>query len=438
MYSLMVGCGETYVAAFALSLGKSEVVAGLITTLPILVGALLQIVTPHGVRWLRSNQRWVLLCASVQSASLIPLAIAAVVGAIPVWALFASVSLYWACNLGAAPPWNTWMTMIIPARIRARYFGRRSRLCQLATLAGILLGGGVLALADRGTFTWLALPTAFVALFALASLSRGISTFFLAAQSEPAVDVRQHRRVPTRELVARARHGPDMRLLGYMLAVQVAVQISAAYFTPYMLGELQFSKAQYMGLISVSFLAKSIALPFLGAFAHRFGARRLLWIGGIGIVPLAGLWMSTTDVRVLIGVQIVSGSMWACYELATFLLMLETIREDERTSVLTTFNVGNAFAIAGGSLVGGAMLGAWEASSAGYMLIFGVSTALRLASLLLLRRVTTDVRRPTVLATAPMAVRTNVGSMDRPMVAAIEEAADEDDAGASASQEAVR
>lgn len=423
MYSVMVGCGETYVAAFTLALGKSEVVAGLVTTLPILVGALLQLVTPRGVRRLGSNQRWVLLCASAQACSLVPLAVAAWLGAIPTWALFAAASLYWACNLSAAPPWNTWMTTIIPMRLRARYFGRRSRLCQLATLAGILIGGGVLAFAERDADDAVALPMAFAALFGVAALSRGVSTGFLASQSEPDRNVHDHRRVSPRELVARARHGPDVRLLSYMLAVQVAVQISAAFFTPYMLGELGYSKAVYMGLISASFLTKSVALPFLGAFAHRFGARKLLRIGGIGIVPLAALWMSTSDPRLLLGVQLLSGTMWGCYELATFLLMLETIREDERTSVLTTFNLGNAVAIASGSLLGGTLLAAWDQSAHGYMVIFGLSSGLRLLSLLFLVRVTGDVRRPTELPTMPLAVRTNVGSMDRPMLSVLEESA---------------
>ncbi len=414
-YSFMVGVGETYVAAFALAVGLGEVVAGLVTTLPILAGSLLQLVTPRGVAWLGSNRRWVILCATVQSMSFLPLIVGAIVGSVPVWVLFLAVSLYWACNLGAGPAWNTWMTQIIPRPIRAKYFGWRTRPCQMGTLAGLALGGGVLAYAELGSW----LPLSFAILFGLAALSRAISTLFLTAQSEPPRAIVEHRRVPPGELLGRARHGPDMRLLSYMLTTQIAVQISAAYFTPYMLKELDFSKLEYMGLISISFLAKSAAAPIMGSIAHRYGARRVLWIGGVGIVPLAALWMTTTSFSMLIAVQVLSGTMWAAYELATFLLMLETIREEERTSVLTTFNVANASAIAGGSLIGGAMLGAWEQSAAGYMLIFGVSSFLRLGSLLMLRRVTSDSAHPVPIIAGTMAVRPNVGSMDRPILGSI-------------------
>jgi MFS family permease len=418
LYSIMVGVGETYVAAFALAIGMGEVISGLITTLPLLMGALLQLATPWGVRVLGSQRRWVLLCASLQSVSLIPLAIGAIVGTLPVWVLFLVVSLYWACNMAAAPAWNTWMTMIIPSRLRANYFGRRSRLCQLGTLGGILAGGGVLAVAEPSG----GLPAVFALLFGAAALARGWSTTFLARQSEPALALmRAHRHVGARELLSRVRHGPDARLLAYMLAVQVSVHLSGAYFNPYMLVELDFSKATYTMLLSASFLAKSVALPFLGRFAHRYGARRLLRLGGVGIVPLAFAWMLTDDPRILVGVQIFAGVVWGCYELATFLLMLETIREEERTSVLTTFNVANAAAIGGGSLAGGALLGFWGAGSNGYMVLFGLSTLLRLGSLTLLARVTTESRHPAPLATAPMAVRSNSGTMEQPALTSIDE-----------------
>jgi MFS family permease len=414
----MVGVGETYVAAFALAMGMGAVVSGLVTTLPLVVGALLQLATPRGVKALGSHRRWVVLCASLQAISLVPLAIAALVGAMPVWALFAAVSLYWACNMAAGPAWNTWMTMIIPARIRAHYFGTRSRLCQLGTLGGILAGGAIMTIAEpRG-----GLPAMFVLLFGAAAMARGWSTWFLVRQSEPVQEVaRAHRRVGPIELIGRARHGPDGRLLVYMLAVQLSVHVSGAYFTPYMLSELEFSKATYTMLLSASFLAKSIALPFLGVFAQRFGARRLLRIGGIGIVPLALCWILTDCPWVLLAVQVFAGVAWACYELATFLLMLETIREDERTSVLTTYNVGNAASTAGGSLLGGAMLSAWNQSPTGYMLLFGVSTIMRLASLLLLARVTADARRPAPLATSPVAVRSNSGTLEQPSLSSIDE-----------------
>ena len=56
----MVGCGETYIAAFALAIGMSQITAGLIGTVPLLAGVALQLIGPTGARWCRSYRRWVL------------------------------------------------------------------------------------------------------------------------------------------------------------------------------------------------------------------------------------------------------------------------------------------------------------------------------------------------------------------------------------------
>src|SRR5215510_3075952 len=53
-YSVMVGIGETYFAAFALALGTGETFAGLVATLPMLAGAALQLATPFCLKHARS------------------------------------------------------------------------------------------------------------------------------------------------------------------------------------------------------------------------------------------------------------------------------------------------------------------------------------------------------------------------------------------------
>src|SRR5262249_54123491 len=58
-FSVMVGTGETYFPAFVLAMGMGEIAAGLVASIPILVGAILQMVSPAAVVKLGSNRRWV-------------------------------------------------------------------------------------------------------------------------------------------------------------------------------------------------------------------------------------------------------------------------------------------------------------------------------------------------------------------------------------------
>src|SRR5262245_39754045 len=127
-YSVMVGIGETYFAAFALALGSGETVAGLIATLPMLAGASLQLATPWFLQRARSFKKWVVVCASLQAAALFFMPIAAWFSgkAAAAW-VFVAASMYWAASQATGPAWNTWIEEIVPRRLRARFFACRAR-----------------------------------------------------------------------------------------------------------------------------------------------------------------------------------------------------------------------------------------------------------------------------------------------------------------------
>lgn len=382
-HSVMVGMGESYLPAFVLAMGMGQVAAGLIATIPLLAGAVLQLISPVAVRALGSHRRWVVICASVQAASFLPLAVGAVVGSLAVVPAFAFAAVYWAAGLGTSTAWSTWVATLVPARMRARYFSRRTRLNQIATLAGFVVAGFSLqwgASAGR-------VLVVFAMLFVLACVCRAVSTTLLASQSEPQPLPNGHRAIPPAEFVRRFRASGDGRLLVYLLSVQAAAQIAGPYFTPYMLRSLEFSYVSYVALISVSYVGKAVALPALGRVAVRWGTRKLLWLGGVGIVPISALWLISNSFAFLVFVQLAAGVAWAAYELAMFLLLIESIPAQERTGMLTNFNFANALATVGGSLVGGALLFGLGKQPETYLLIFAISSVARAGTLALLWRV---------------------------------------------------
>src|SRR5258705_11555452 len=99
----MVGLGETYIPAFALALGFGSVTAGLVTSVPLLAGALLQTLAPLGVRRFGSHRRWVVACVSLQASCYLPLAAAAMAGHASAVVLFGVASVYWGASLAAGP-----------------------------------------------------------------------------------------------------------------------------------------------------------------------------------------------------------------------------------------------------------------------------------------------------------------------------------------------
>lgn len=420
----MVGLGETNFPLFALALGKTQATAGLVATVPQLAGALLQLCAPWGVERIGSPRRWIMLCATIQFLSFGPMVVAAMLGAMPTWMLFAVASLYWAVNLGAAPAWNTWIGALFPRRIRSHYFGWRSRVYQSAILGALIVGGLVLALGDSGRAHSLlgadvapgfGIMASFAVVFALAGLSRLWSVWFLKHQSEaPRLDVSQHKRIHPWEFLKRLRAGPDGRVLGAMVLMTMSVQVAQPFFVPYMSRQLGFTDSAVLAMIAASFAAKSISAPFWGAYARRHGARRLFTLGAIGIVPLSLLWMASGSFWYLLALQGLTGALFGAFELGFFFLSLEAIRDEERTSMLAIYLVLNSFAAAAGSLIGKAMLEAVPTAMTAYMAIFAISAFLRLLSLGSVRRITVDVAAPASIATVPLALRPSAGSIEAP------------------------
>lgn len=388
LYSVMLGIGESYFALFVLAAGHGKVAAGLVTTVPFLLGALLGLASPRAVRVLRTHKRWIVTCAAVQTLSFVPLAVMGATGHVWLPGVYLAATVYWGSGMAAGSAWNTWIGVLVPRRIRARYFGSRARLCHGGTMLGLVVGGLILESASSGGTRWFGL------LFGIAAVCRAISTAYLALQTETGPVPEHHRQVGPRELIKRSRYGRDGRFLLYMMFMQVGVQVAQPYLVPFIRDGMKCSYVDYLLLIAASFGAKAMFQPLWGRFAHRHGALKLLWIGGIGLVPLSGLWMlpiwadgipATAAFWYLMATQVVSGALWAAYEQAVLLMMFDAIREEERTSLWATFNLGNSAAMVGGSLVGAWLLG--ESRDLGaYTGAFLLSVALRLATVIFLMR----------------------------------------------------
>ncbi len=68
----MVGIGETFLPAFVLAMGASEVHAGLIATLPFLIGSALQLLVPRALFRVGSYRVWVTTLCVLQSLGFVP------------------------------------------------------------------------------------------------------------------------------------------------------------------------------------------------------------------------------------------------------------------------------------------------------------------------------------------------------------------------------
>jgi MFS family permease len=376
---------------------------------PLVAGGILQLSTPFGVRWIGSHRRWAVLCATIQALAFLPLIAAAIVGKIPGAIVFLIATLYWASGMAIGPVWNVWVERLIPTAVRTQFFARRTSATNLGVLAGLLAGGLVLHRTHAGMHPLYG----FAFLFAIASMARITSATLLRTQNEPdLLPMLQE----TREVLGMMRRfprGSGGALLTYMLV------LTSPYFTAFMLRQLELSYAAYMSLLITALAAKVVTLPLFGRLAHLFGLRRLLPSAWFGIALVPALWLVSDSFAYLVGLQILAGAAWAAHEYTTFLLLFEVIGAERRGTLLTAYNLGNAIASAGGSLLGGFMFDAFGGGMTGYYILFGASSIGRASCLVFMLRVI-GARLPTLpVAFRTIAVRPSIGVVIRPILATL-------------------
>ena len=396
-YCVMVGVGQEYFVAFALALGMGEVAAGLVATLPVFVGSTLQLAAPFVIARVGSLRRSMVIFSTLQACSFLPLLVGALVGAMPPALVYLSVAGYSVINLSQGPAWSTWITTLMPREIRPRYFASRSRWIQMGVLIGLVTGGLLLGFDKSGAARSPA--AAFAPLFAIAFAVRLASSRLLAVHSEPVRMPGGFRHVGPAELLRRVRRGMDVGVLGYLLLNNLAWQIALPFFTPYVLEHRGFGYAEFMTLTCAVVLGKMLAAPTVGRLAHRYGARRILWIGAIGSLAVAPLWAACASYPALLAVQFAAGPVFVCFDVGAMLVQYDTIPEHERASLFATFTAFNGLAGFVGSAVGGLLLGPVAAEwlggvgIGGYTLVFCAAALGRLLVLPLLGRIK-EVREP--------------------------------------------
>jgi MFS family permease len=267
-HAAMLGFGEAYFPAFAVALGAAPLQVGLLATVPVLVGACFQTFTPR-LAALTGYKRWVVVSAALQSLTFIPIALLARHTGMGFWSLLAWVCLYWALALGLNPAWNVWMGRMIPALVRSRYFGRRNVPVQILLFVSLVGGGLLLHFSER--LGW-GVAIGFVALFAMAAASRLISVWFLTRQHEPAAT--EIKVTPLSGVVRALPRQPYGRVIRLIVAMHASVNISAAYFTPYMLQELNLSYAEFTLLNAATLVTRVLASSYWAEIARSFGNRQ--------------------------------------------------------------------------------------------------------------------------------------------------------------------
>lgn len=407
--AVMVGAAESYLGAFAVELGHGATNLALLTTLPLLSGALAQLVGPGLSARVGSRRRFIVTCAVVQALSLLLFYAVAALRAHSLWALLGAKLLFWVSSLVMTPAWSAWMAQLTEHVPRERYFALRSGAVQGALMIAFGAAGTALNHAPNSD----ALLKTYRVLFVVALCARLGSALALHLQPDPGPAASLSLPAPGERLRLALRTS-DWRLALYLAALMLGAQLSIPFFTPFLLRELHFSYGAFAGLTAVSLFAKAVAFPVCHPLSARIGLKPLVIASGLSVSALPLLWAVWSTHTGLLLAQVLSGIGWAGMEFATFQLLLNSARPECRYEFLSLAN-----SLSGVAQVIGAVVGALLIGTLGYRTVFlcsALGRGLSLGFLLLsVRHLTLPARLPRIFLRL-ISVRPSGGATHRPIV----------------------
>jgi len=349
-FSAMMGSAESYFAAFAVFLRATTAQVGVLAALPPLLASLMQLVSAWLGRRLGKRKEIIVFGALLQAGALVPLALLPL--AFPAYAvpllILCAIVYFAGPNLGS-PQWGSLMGDLVPESHRGRFFALRTRLSSLANFSALILAGFALEGFDGlGLTYW-----GFATLFVVAAVLRLVSTWHLQRMYDPPGHVAAIEASWHKALWTGLRESGLLRFTLFFASMQFAVAIASPFFTLYMLRDLEFSYVAFMFNTAASVCVQFLTLSRWGRLSDLFGNRLILVTTGLAIPLLPSLWLLSTNYFYLLGVQALSGLIWAGFTLSATNSVFDLTPRARRATLMAVHNVVAATAVFAGAMLGG-------------------------------------------------------------------------------------
>jgi MFS family permease len=347
----MMGFTQDYFTPFLLLLGGTVKSVGVLSSLPNLVAALIQLESADLTEKVKSRKKIVQTFVLFQALMLLPMAWFALKGGAPPISFIILVTLFTSLGAFAIPAFGSMMSDLVSDKKRGEFFGKRNLILGLVMVSASLCAGLILNVMQK-----INIFHGFAIVFILACFSRIISWFFLSRMYEPPLEHKKEHYFNIFMFLARVKHSNFAKFVLYVSSFTFCVYLASPFFAVLMLREWHFSYLLYTGLTVTSTVTVYLLMGRWGQHADKVGNLQVMRITApiIGSLPL--FWVFSPHPLCLFFAQIVSGFAWAGFNLCASNFIYDAVTPQKRTRCIAYFNVFNGLALCAGGLTGGFLI----------------------------------------------------------------------------------
>jgi len=335
-YGVLSGVSATFTTVFALRLGASNLMVGLLTSLPALINVLFQIPAARLIERQGDRRRILLVSGLLLRLPVLLIAL------VPLLRAGHAEAVVYITALGTIPAavgnvaFTAILADVVSPRDRARVVSVRNALLSAITMITVLAAGRALDI--------LPFPINYQVIFTLAFLTSLLSLYYVGRLAMPRAEALARDGVPRQHLSLRQwLHNilVQREYVGFALGSFVfhwGLYLPQPLYTIYRVRELHISEG-WIGVLATLESAITVGSYYVwGRIAARRGSRFVLLLGVMGLCfyPL-GTGLSRT-VEPLILVVIVSGIFAPAWSLGLFNRLLEVAPADRRATYVAVFN----------------------------------------------------------------------------------------------------
>lgn len=342
-----------FLTGYALMLGANAFQIGILAAIPF-IAQIFQILSAILVEKVRKRKNISLLAVVLSREVWIFLIFLPFVSFIPkqgkIVAFLIVIAFSSVFGVIAANAWLSWMSDMVPERIRGRYFGVRNSILAFTTMVTTVIGSIIL---DHFRATNRE-EDGFATLITIAAIAAGIAGFLLAKQPEPPMTGKLSKSILT-AILSPLQDRYFRKILAFFFVWNAAVGFAAPFFSVHMIKNLNMSYTLISFYSIVPTGISILANRYWGKLLDRFGTKSTLLLNAFAIafIPLIWLFPRKDFLLPLWFEAPFSGLTWAGFNLAAFNVPMTASPRIGRPYFLALFAIvtGIGFFIA--SILGG-------------------------------------------------------------------------------------
>ncbi len=392
--SISTSVANTYVTPFAIALKATNTQIAFLSSMPRLLSSLMQLFTADVVQRFKNRKKLILLGVLLQALCWFPLFILPFIfKSFSLPFLITFFTLYIVLGEFIAPAWNSLMGDIVKEDERGTYFGKRNKAIGVVATLTLIIAGIILFLYE-GINVWVG----FGIIFFISMVGRLISFCYLYKMHDPRHKVKQKANFNFSDFVSKLRHTHYGRYVVYHSLFRFAVSVSSPFYSAFMLYDMGFNYLSLMIVYTAASLATLLTMIYWGRHIDIFGNKKIMAITGWVIVCVPFLWLVpwTTSIVYLFIIQMLSGFVWAGFNLSTSNYHFDAVTPKNRTRAIAYHNVLMGLLVFVAALIGSFIANNAIAPSflmSRYQVVFFVSGFFRFLAMWFYMPVLKEMRR---------------------------------------------